>query len=334
MTIETYDQEFNVPSETTVTEKKDSLMDNPIDILFVAGFGRSGSTVLAQVLGQVDGLVSAGEVRHLWSRGILENQLCGCGSAFNDCSFWQAVTQDQLGLTVDDVHDRVYPLQREVDGIPQIPRLFWKRLRSAADQRNIDDYVSVLGDLLRAIRDVSGSSLVVDASKTAMHGLLLTMIPGARVHVLHLVRDPRAVAFSWRRKRNRPEVTTARTLMPRYSLLKSSIWWAGSNAFSERLAQHAASYHRTRYEDFISNPLDTTQAALKAAGVEPGLLDFISESEVDLRPQHTVAGNPSRFSTGPVKLRIDEEWKQSMSGSARGLVSCLTGRMLSRYGYR
>lgn len=309
-------------------------MDNPIDILFVAGFGRSGSTVLAQVLGQVDGLVSVGEVRHLWSRGILENQLCGCGAGFNECPFWKSVTRDRLGLTDEDVQDRIYPLQREVDGIPQIPRLFWKSLRSAADQRNIDDYVSVLGDLIRAIRDVSESSLVVDASKTAMHGLLLTMIPGARVHVLHLVRDPRAVAFSWRRKRNRPEITSAKTLMPRYSLLKSSIWWAGSNAFSERLAQHAASYHRTRYEDFIADPLETTQSLLAAAGVEPGPLEFISPLEVDLQPQHTVAGNPSRFSTGPIKLRIDDEWKQSMSGPARGLVSCLTGRWLSRYGYR
>jgi hypothetical protein len=309
-------------------------MDNEIDILFVAGFGRSGSTVLAQVLGQVEGLVSVGEVRHLWSRGILENQLCGCGSAFNECTFWKSVTQGQLKLMHEDVESRIYPLQREVDGIPQIPRLFWKSLRSESDQRNIDKYVEILGDLIRAIRDVSGSALVVDASKTAMHGLLLTMIPGARVHVLHLVRDPRAVAFSWRRKRNRPEITAARTLMPRYSLLKSSIWWAGSNAFSERLAQHAASYHRTRYEDFIANPLETTQSLLTAAGVEPGPLEFISPPEVDLQPQHTVAGNPSRFSTGPIKLRIDEEWKQSMSGPARGLVSCLTGRLLSRYGYR
>lgn len=309
-------------------------MDNSLDILFVAGAGRSGSTVLAQVLGQVDGLVSVGETRHVWSRGVVENQLCGCGSAFGECSFWQRVVRDQLGLTAEDVNNRILPLQRQVDGISQIPRLFWQGLRSSDDQKSIDEYVAILGDLLRAIRDVSGDSIVIDASKTAMHGLLLTMIPGAKVHVLHLVRDPRAVAFSWRRKRKRPEVTSGNALMPRYSLLKSSIWWAGANVFSERLERHAASYHRARYEDFIANPLESTQRILTSAGVEPGPLEFISPSEVHLQPEHSVAGNPSRFSTGAIRLRVDEEWKHSMSIAARGLVSCLTGRLLGRYGYR
>jgi hypothetical protein len=286
------------------------------------------------VLGQIDGIVSVGEVRNTWSRGVLENQLCGCGSAFNDCSFWQSVIRDRLGMTEEHVRERVFPLQREVDGIAKIPRLFCRNLRSAADQRNIDDYVEMLGGLVRALRDVSGSSLVVDASKIAMHGLLLTMIPGARVHVLHLVRDARAVAFSWRRKKMRPEISSAKVFMPRYSLLRSSIWWAGANTFSERLAEHAASYNLTRYEDFIASPVETIQSMLATAGVDTGPLEFISPPEVNLKPQHTVAGNPSRFTTGSVKLRIDDEWKQAMSGPARGFVSCLTGRWLSRYGYR
>ena len=43
---------------------------DPVRVLYVAGAGRSGSTVLANLLGEVPGFVSVGEVRFLWERGL------------------------------------------------------------------------------------------------------------------------------------------------------------------------------------------------------------------------------------------------------------------------
>jgi len=63
----------------------------PTTVLYIAGTGRSGSTVLANLLGEVDGFFAAGEVRFLWQRGLVENRLCGCGAPVSECAVWREV---------------------------------------------------------------------------------------------------------------------------------------------------------------------------------------------------------------------------------------------------
>jgi hypothetical protein len=46
-----------------------------VTVLYVAGTGRSGSTLLARVLGEADGFVAAGELRYVWQRGLVEDRL-------------------------------------------------------------------------------------------------------------------------------------------------------------------------------------------------------------------------------------------------------------------
>ena len=58
----------------------------PLDILYIGGFGRSGSTLVERCLGQLDGFCAAGELRHLWDRGVVHNQLCGCQTPLRACA--------------------------------------------------------------------------------------------------------------------------------------------------------------------------------------------------------------------------------------------------------
>jgi hypothetical protein len=53
----------------------------PLNVLFVVGSGRCGSTLLDILLGQIDGFFSTGELHSLWWAGILEGRRCGCGLA-------------------------------------------------------------------------------------------------------------------------------------------------------------------------------------------------------------------------------------------------------------
>ncbi len=62
-----------------------------VKVIAIAGWDRSGSTILAEVLGSADGVVSVGEVNNLWQRGILDNHLCGCGEPFAQCAMWSEV---------------------------------------------------------------------------------------------------------------------------------------------------------------------------------------------------------------------------------------------------
>ena len=47
---------------------------NPTTVLYVAGAGRSGSTLLDNLLGQIPGFFSAGELRYVWERGLIDGR--------------------------------------------------------------------------------------------------------------------------------------------------------------------------------------------------------------------------------------------------------------------
>ena len=75
-------------------------------VLSIVGPGRSGTTILASVLGEADGFMSVGELRWLWRRGLLERRSCGCGVPPAECPVWSGIVPavlDGAGTTADDV---------------------------------------------------------------------------------------------------------------------------------------------------------------------------------------------------------------------------------------
>ena len=59
-------------------------------VLYIAGLGRSGSTLLSRLLGQVDGICALGEAHHIWRTGApraAADELCGCGRSYAQCGF-------------------------------------------------------------------------------------------------------------------------------------------------------------------------------------------------------------------------------------------------------
>ncbi|MGB3634443.1 MAG: hypothetical protein WA982_10425, partial [Rubrobacteraceae bacterium] len=69
-------------------------MDNGrTKVLYIVGLGRSGSTILSNSLGQIDGFFSAGEICYIWRQNFIENRLCGCGQPFDKCPVWTQVVK-------------------------------------------------------------------------------------------------------------------------------------------------------------------------------------------------------------------------------------------------
>ncbi|MDQ3791502.1 MAG: sulfotransferase, partial [Actinomycetota bacterium] len=181
--------------------------------------------------------------------------------------------------------------------------------------------------------EVTGSRVIVDSSKEPAHGFAMGMVPGVDFYALHLVRDPRAAAYSWSKKKPQPD-TDAREHMVRFSPAKSSALWDSWNASAEALWRRAPQrYLRLRYEDFVADPRESFEkilASLGEAGADPPL---VGEREVKLGVSHTVSGNPNRFETGAVELRPDHEWISKMNPRDRMLVTALTLPLLKHYGY-
>ena len=76
--------------------------NSKIKVLYIAGFERSGSTILNKVLGQIDGFVAWGELRDIWQHGIIENRRCTCGAWFKECPAWNKILDEAFG-SIDQV---------------------------------------------------------------------------------------------------------------------------------------------------------------------------------------------------------------------------------------
>jgi hypothetical protein len=314
--------------------------DSPINrterirILYIGGWGRSGSTLLARMLAQVRGLIAVGEVRDIWLRGCIEDRLCGCGVRFHDCEFWTAVGEKAFGGWSEVNPSKMLRLRNAVDRPWTMPALMRPGLSSRLD-REAGRYIDVLGRMYSAVSDVSGNGVIVDSSKIPSHGLLVTRIPDVDVRVVHLVRDSRGVVFSWQKHVRKPDRPADADEMLRYGALSASGRYVLYNLLTESLRRVGAPYLRLRYEDLLADPARSLQRILRGVGVasDDSGLHFLTDGSASLRPSHTVDGNPMRFERGPVKLRLDDEWRTNLGRRDRVLVSLLTAPVLARYGY-
>ena len=190
------------------------------------------------------------------------------------------------------------------------------------------------GRLYEAIRSVTGSRIVVDSSKEPAYGYAVSMVEDVDFRVLHLIRDPRATAHSWLKKKPQPDTET-REYMHRKSAPESAVLWDAWNAAAETLWRRTPErYLRLRYEDFVADPRRSFERILDLVGEEDPELPLLGEREVKLGVSHTVSGNPNRFDTGAVELRPDREWISKMKPRDRALVTALALPLLRHYGYQ
>jgi hypothetical protein len=50
------------------------MTEHPVTVLYIAGLGRSGSTLIGTMLHNVNGFACLGELQLVWLRGLIQNQ--------------------------------------------------------------------------------------------------------------------------------------------------------------------------------------------------------------------------------------------------------------------
>src|SRR5262249_24091058 len=154
--------------------------------------------------------------------------------------------------------------------------------------------------------------------------------PGLDLRVIHVIRDSRAVAYSWTKRVSRPDSTSAATYMTTYSPARAAGHWNVQNQALQLLARTGTPTLRGRYEDLVSAPAATLSRIAAFAGLPAGAseLSFLGSDQggrwADLRAAHTASGNPMRFLTGRIAIRGDERWRAAMPPSQRRTVTALT----------
>ncbi|NEE00178.1 sulfotransferase [Phytoactinopolyspora halotolerans] len=310
-------------------------------VLFIAGQGRSGSTLIERALAELPGICALGEATHVWQQGLHDDERCSCGAWFSACEFWKAVGEVGFGGWDRVDRQRVFAVWHAIARTRLIPRLLNPTRRRLA---LIHEFVDYQTRVYTAAAAVSGARVVIDSSKYAGLGFCLRWAHGLDLRVIHLIRDPRGVAYSWTKHVPRPEADGA-TVVPRYSPARSALRWNAQNAAVDLLARLGRDgagsppprvpVRRVRYEDFLDSPRHTLTSLADFAGMspEPSDLDYIGDDHVDLGVTHSASGNPMRFATGRTRLRHDDAWRTNLPAGQQRLVSAVCAPLLAAYGY-
>jgi hypothetical protein len=304
--------------------------DGRIKVLYIAGRGRSGSTLLERLLGQIEGFFSVGELR-LWNRRLREGRRCGCGAPLGKCEIWNSALGKAFG-NLDRIDDAKLDLHEW--GAHSRTALLMLLSRDYAEfEPCVVAYLAQLERIYHAVQSTTGCKVIVDSSKSPVYVHGLGMLPSIDLYMVHLVRDPRAVAYSWLRQQRRPKIDdplSNRVFGP----VKSSLFWSATNLLTEiAKAQFRDNFLLLRYEDFIRKPEESMKRILTLVGEESRDFDFMTRNRVQLGINHTVSGNPNRFRTGAIHLLLDEDWRISMKASDKRCVSLLTWPLCLKYGY-
>jgi hypothetical protein len=304
------------------------------DVAYIGGAGRSGSTVLALLLGQVPGFLPVGGVNNLWERGLLQNYLCGCGAHFRDCPFWDEVGREAFGGWDAVDPDEVVRLKSTITRYRHLP---WHLApgRRPAFQKALVSYSDYLAPLYAAIKSVSRCTMIVDNSHDAMCALVLHRTPGVEAKILHLVRDSRGVAFSLSKRVLRAEETTTPTYMPRYSSAKASVEWLAGNLPFHAIRKSSLPYLRIHYESLVASPATEIARIVEFLGskLSPAEALIFEADSVAISDNHMVSGNPHRLGRETVQMRLDDEWRTGMRTTDRTIVTLLTSPLGLAYGY-
>ena len=289
-------------------------------VIYVLGYGRSGSTFLDVLLGNAPGIESVGELDLLhrdWdTRG------CSCGAAYRDCEFWSDVdrrVQGALGPTSQLALERTL---RRMEDLAVLPRLALGWISRRARYAYRDQLRAQWG----AIAAVTDCETILDSSKSAREAagraVAMARVAELDVRAIHLVRDGRAVLWSVRRGGNVRLGTGAagREAALRAPALRAVLGWMLANAValvSTALLPRGRTL-RVHYERLVAQP-DEELARIGAflgrdlAGVRKRVRDG------DPFPVgHNTGGNRLR-QQGAVRLRPDHEWRSRVSWKDRAL---------------
>jgi len=314
-----------------------------VKVLFLAGKGRSGGTLLAALLGQLPGFFNIGELNRLWDWGLVSDSQrfgsassdyrCGCGEPLQACPTWRAILAraDQLAPELAPLADAgIDRDQAAVVRWSQTARLFRARPGGHSGWRELDRYTAATSAVYRAITEVTGARVVVDSSRLPIEPVGLGLVPGVDVKVTQLVRDPRAVVYSWKRLKRTADYSDDE-YMPRFSASYTTASWLARNVVTEAVRRRGP-VEVVQYDDMAREPAAVLRHLAAFVGEPAGDLEFLTSDRAVLAPTHTSGGNPNRMQSGAIKIAPDDEWRHGIAARDRAVATAIALPLLHRYG--
>jgi Sulfotransferase family len=294
-------------------------------LVYIAGSGRCGSTLLDILLGAHPEIQSTGELMRLLGGAEGGAQTCACGLDIRICPFWSVVERELGGPAALGELAK----GKRLEGTKG---LFVGRLGGPKSGRLARRHAARLEHLVRVVSRVSGRRFVVDSSKSLGRGYLYrgAVADGVDVRYIHVVRDGRAFLWS---KRARPDGEGVGKRTPDRSPLRLAGLWTLTNFLASVVfSAQSGRYLRVRYEDLTARPQETVERIGRFLGLEMGPVLALLEPGRAIPISHVVGGNRLRFTRG-LTIRPDTEWEQSLPPKEKAAFWAVAGWLARWYGY-
>ena len=156
--------------------------DTSIKVIYIAGYGHSGSTLLDMILGSNEGCFSAGELTFITRDTIME-EYCSCNQKISKCKVWSEVIklwEKNRQISYQQYHQLHWRFERNKTTF----RTFINRFFPSAEFKS---YCLATLQLFQAIKKITGRSVIIDSSKTPQRVAVLSEI--VDLQVIHICRD-------------------------------------------------------------------------------------------------------------------------------------------------
>jgi len=287
---------------------------------------------MSLLMGSHSKIVSLGEAGYL-SEYLAKKKLCACSLPVEGCNSWEPVL-DAL---------------KEKSGINIVGQPINFRLNFPNNQHTAKDfifggwqlgfyalanYMSALGHVghLRAqlnkiaennfalydtISEVTGRSVVFDATKSIYRVKLLHLRQPTNFKIIYLVRDGRAVMHSYIRLG--------------YSPFYAAVGWLMGNLCANgllRTIRRSMQLH-IRYEDLCADPNSVLRRVCEFVGIE------FEETMIAFRdyPHHDISGNTRLLQSSETEILNRETWRHELSKWETRIFSIIGGILNRRLGY-
>jgi omega-hydroxy-beta-dihydromenaquinone-9 sulfotransferase len=289
-------------------------------MVFITGASRSGTTLLSFVLRnhpEVFGLRELQYFGEAWDPRSPDRQLTRHAAVEAAARMLARQEQGILAYTVEDRH------RREAGMI----------LDSVGEAGT--DAAEVFATVAVHLAVAGGKTIPCEQTPRYVFyaRALLDLYPQA--HVVHIVRDPRAVMASQKRRWRRRHLATNGHAFPRYQSLRvwvnyhpytvARLW---SRATSAALA--ASDHPRVtlvRFEDLLREPEQTVRTLCERLGLDydPGLLDV---GQINSSHQSSAGG-----ARRGLQAEAIDKWREVLSPAEVAVTERLCGSLMRRFDY-
>lgn len=266
-----------------------------VKVIYIAGAGRSGSTLLDMIISTSDQVFSVGEVYN-FNDIMKRDAFCACGERVSQCKFWGKLHKEQGEIKIKN-HANFR------DYLKILNYLYNPLASKKIFSENAENNHKIFSEVMN-YGGAENKIYILDSSKDVGRLIELNNDPGVDLYCIHVARDPRGVVNSY----------SSKTLGGQQNIFSIITKWLFMNIFIQRFIKIKKLKNLVlSYDNFCGNSINEIKRIEEYLGIE---IPTDYSSVVREMDYHNIGGNRmSKKSNRKMfdRIRFDCKWKKELS---------------------